>query len=448
MESEVRLIGHVDRIEPGRLAGWAADADDPARVVEITILLDGREHARIRADHFRSDLRALKTLGTGEHAFDATWLPDPGARSRQEIRVVFSESKALVPNGFAFVDTGIRRFGRPRYILHIGPHKTGTKYLQTILREQHDILQTLGIRYPGHWQTEDDPSHSTFVRRVAVMDKRLQTQLLEHESESARVIVLSSEEFVDLDDKSVAFLATLLHGADVEIVFYCRRWSQLLYSGWMETIKHGDDQTLPEYVAAHASNPFGSTVVNYALTLDRFAANFGRDRIRLISYTNLVESKADLFRHFAKSLLDWPDAPADDRNINPHLSLQENELLRALNGLHKQQAQNTAPSIYPRYLEYQDQLDLSSLFATMQKDVAQLKLNEAVPGFSTVHEMLIRKYGDRILPPSSGSAIFDPQMQRLSFVRDTWLLSSRSVNMLNKIYKHLTQTRARAPVLA
>ncbi|MBV8456985.1 MAG: hypothetical protein JO122_10270, partial [Acetobacteraceae bacterium] len=199
----MRLIGHVDRIEPGRLAGWAADADDPARVVELTVLLDGHEHARIRADQFRSDLRALKTLGTGEHAFNGTWLPDPAARSRQEIRVVFSESKTLVPNGFAFVDTGTRRSGRPRYILHIGPHKTGTKYLQTILREQHDNLQTLGIRYPRRWQTEDDPSHSTFVRRVAAMDNTLQTELLEHEGEGTRVVVLSSEEFVDLDEKSV-----------------------------------------------------------------------------------------------------------------------------------------------------------------------------------------------------------------------------------------------------
>ncbi|MBV8458995.1 MAG: hypothetical protein JO122_20565, partial [Acetobacteraceae bacterium] len=138
----------------------------------------------------------------------------------------------------------------------------------------------------------------------------------------------------------------------------------------------------------------------------------------------------------------------DARNINPHLSLPENELLRALNGLHKQQSRNAEASIYPRYLEYQDELDLTSLFAIMQKDVAQLKLNEAVPGFSTVHEMLIRKYGDRLLPPCSGSALFDPMLQRLSFVRQTWLLSSRSVNMLNKIYKHLTHTRVRSPALA
>ena len=39
----------------------------------------------------------------------------------------------------------------PRYILHVGPQKTGTTYLQSAFAEFRSQLKARGIEYPRLW---------------------------------------------------------------------------------------------------------------------------------------------------------------------------------------------------------------------------------------------------------------------------------------------------------
>ena len=41
--------------------------------------------------------------------------------------------------------------GRPTFILHIGPHKTGTTYLQLSFKAQRSGMEARGILYPAKW---------------------------------------------------------------------------------------------------------------------------------------------------------------------------------------------------------------------------------------------------------------------------------------------------------
>jgi hypothetical protein len=63
------LIGHVDRVSRNYLQGWAADAEDPAARVELTVFIDGIEVGRVRADRLRQEFRDRGLHGDGCHNF-------------------------------------------------------------------------------------------------------------------------------------------------------------------------------------------------------------------------------------------------------------------------------------------------------------------------------------------------------------------------------------------
>jgi len=73
--AEPALRGMFDRIELGRVCGWAVRGDDPQQRVEVEVLADGALAARGLADAFRGDLLQAG-IGDGRHAF---WIELPAA---------------------------------------------------------------------------------------------------------------------------------------------------------------------------------------------------------------------------------------------------------------------------------------------------------------------------------------------------------------------------------
>ena len=122
-------------------------------------------------------------------------------------------------------------------------------------------------------------------------------------------VLLSAEDLVGLSAANILTLRSLLGGASARVIFYCRRWSELLPSGWQELVKHGHTMTLPEFFSAHVVNAPGSNIINYGQALDRYAEHFGLENISLVSYSNIIDNNGDLFVHFCRNFLSWTDPP-------------------------------------------------------------------------------------------------------------------------------------------
>ncbi len=95
------LVGHVDLLQRPGIAGWAGDTDHPDAQIEITILLNGRECARVVADKLRPDLQALGTFGDGRHGFDYVFEQPLSALQSYDVQVQFAATSELVPAGRA-----------------------------------------------------------------------------------------------------------------------------------------------------------------------------------------------------------------------------------------------------------------------------------------------------------------------------------------------------------
>ena len=95
------FVGHVDLLQRPGVAGWAGDTDYPDSHIEIAILLDGQECARVLADKPRPDLQALGTFGDGHHGFEYIFEKPLSALKSYEICVQFTATNELVPAGRA-----------------------------------------------------------------------------------------------------------------------------------------------------------------------------------------------------------------------------------------------------------------------------------------------------------------------------------------------------------
>jgi hypothetical protein len=63
------LRGHVDRIEPYSIAGWAQCVDHPEIPLRVELYFDGRLAGSVLADRYRQDLESAN-LGSGNHGFE------------------------------------------------------------------------------------------------------------------------------------------------------------------------------------------------------------------------------------------------------------------------------------------------------------------------------------------------------------------------------------------
>ena len=117
----------------------------------------------------------------------------------------------------------------PRYVIHIGPHKTGTTYLQVLFRQLAPQLRQRGIFYPLEWVGDHSPGHVRLVQRLrAGQDEVLADEFDALHASAYEIVLISAEDLSILPRESVALLKSYLREQPVSILFYFRGWLGLL----------------------------------------------------------------------------------------------------------------------------------------------------------------------------------------------------------------------------
>jgi hypothetical protein len=236
----------------------------------------------------------------------------------------------------------------------------------------------------------------------------------------------------------------MLGDSPVTIVFYCRRWSELVPSGWQEQIKQGQTTTFPECIAGHLANPYASNVLNYCNILDNYVDVFGLKNISLVSYNSVIEQGYDLASHFFKTFLGWPDYPVTD-NVRPNASLAsvDIEMIRVLNVLELMRYGKCGTEPRNRYLRAKRSLDLNAVVAAMESDLGTQFMNEDSLHLRPLHQAIYERYGSRLLAPRSARHLFFvPRRVQIGYVRQNYLMAAGVSEALSAIYTRLRHQAA------
>jgi hypothetical protein len=147
------LVGHVGKIEPDFIGGWAADTEAPDSIVDVIVYIDGIRANRLPCDRFRQDLRDLEIYGRGNHGFQWHISPPLPLHLVSRVTVRFAGTGGVVPDGERTFprETGLNA------ILVTAPGRSGTTVLMSRLAQSRQVCvaeaHPFEVRQISYWST-------------------------------------------------------------------------------------------------------------------------------------------------------------------------------------------------------------------------------------------------------------------------------------------------------
>jgi hypothetical protein len=196
-----------------------------------------------------------------------------------------------------------------KIILHIGTHKTGTTALQDFFARNRRWLLKRGILYPSQYVRTQahHPLPWALGVRHAERDVSIEAgqiaQAVMREAEAAKVetILLSSEEFRGIHDRTLGQLRALFPGATFQIVVYLRRQDEALASEYGQHVRmHSIRFSGTIYDFYLKTNP--GRRYNYLLLLNRWETVFGQNAITVRIYDRRRFPNGDIIADFLQAI--------------------------------------------------------------------------------------------------------------------------------------------------
>ncbi len=225
--------------------------------------------------------------------------------------------------------------------LHVGSPKSGTTYLQSVLRQNADLLADAGVLVAGRTHTE--LVHAGLVIREDPRTERLlddvqrqswQRVLAQVEKWRGDSVVISYELLSAASAEQARRAIAALGDVEVHIVITARDLVGGVISGWQERLKF--KLTLPlEEVGPREDGEFGWLTLDPRGVAERWGSTLPPERVHLVTVPSERSGATDtLWERFAAAIgvegvdgLDLTDAVA-----NESLSPVAAELLRRFNG--------------------------------------------------------------------------------------------------------------------
>lgn len=309
----------------------------------------------------------------------------------------------------------------PKYVIHVGPHKTGSTYLQLAFHELREFFADHGILYPKRWHsTPSDPNHRRLFSRLrSGGDEYLRRDFAEMNNSKYDKILISAEDLSNLLMSELDLLRSLVEDSDLVIVYYCRRWSERLPSLWQEWIKQGQSFLFPEYYCQETEYAENSRIINFAIWLDKVSSTFGMEKINLVSYSNILDQKGDTLKHFIEYFLSIKDFPAvSNKRVNTSLDLADTEMIRLLNALEWTAHRRRNHRMRDKYLESKKTVALAAFSMAafckaISDNISFFSIDDAAPPFASLYNQLYEKFGKLLVNPMGKNQLFDPHRHQI-----------------------------------
>jgi hypothetical protein len=331
-----------------------------------------------------------------------------------------------------------------KYIFHIGPPKTGTSSLQESLFHYRDQLSDQGYEYPAfgrHADMQRLPGHHGFADSLR-RHGRVPAGVLENLQQvpSDRTVIFSSENFAHVTLDGIRALNEAFGAENIEVIYYARRWDQLLPSVWQELVKHGHSGPYLEFLNSQISAPMASIYLNYVIILDRWAQIMGARNIRLFSYENISSAKQDIVQHFCTHVLGLNLQIIEQQKVNQRQPTARTETLRMLNRL-SFGGGNYSPKIrfaLEQHLELVHD-DLVTLEKIYKPYIAEAPVCAPFV-FRHVERQFLKAYGHRVENLTANGSLFpDRPLKTSRFVRQDYLAEDGVLPRFQALLKAIGQ---------
>jgi hypothetical protein len=231
-------------------------------------------------------------------------------------------------------------------LLHIGPHKTGTTFLQGALHNSRKDLTAHGVHYVGH-SRQQRAAAMAVVRKAPLPGQDESTMaswprlVREVKGSTAGRVVISSETFANAAPQVAGEIAEAF-GPQTHVVITLRPLVKLLPSQWQQYVQSWMTTDYETWLDGMLNHPDTSTLTpsfwvrhRHDELVRRWADVVGTERVTVIA---LDESDRGMVLRSFESLLDLPAGLlVPDGKSNRSLTLPEAELAREISRQFREQ---------------------------------------------------------------------------------------------------------------
>lgn len=222
---------------------------------------------------------------------------------------------------------------------HVGAPKTGTTFLQGVMRHNRQALREQGVLYPGA-SPRDHLHASQVVREVATHPRRSDRteswdRLVAELAAWPGVGIVSHEFFGMATEEQARAAIERLAPAEVHVVLTARDYVRQFAADWQESLKMGLDLTIEQFLRrAHRNRlprPWGWNAHDIVGTLERWGSSLPPERVHVVTVPQAGAPRDLLLRRFCSVV--QVDADALDLGgafSNESLGVVQAELLRRL----------------------------------------------------------------------------------------------------------------------
>ena len=316
-----------------------------------------------------------------------------------------------------------------KLFIHIGPHKTGSTYIQKNLFEQSDALKLQGVLYSDsligpQW------GHHKLVEKIKQRDTDTIAEFFETDEDR---VFISSENFEDLTKEDISFLSKFTEKFTVEVIFFKRAYSKLLVSAWQESVKQGESKTWSEFFLNHALKPFQSKILNASSVIDNWSII--ANHIHVFDYDAMLSEGLDIAQTMCSKLLDV-ELTVKAAAVNRSMNLADIEIIRLLNHRFKERTgQHPRTRVRDAYLKLKSEKDdsVTEAFEVVKNGLAEETLDESWTinffenKFAYKDEMYFAKPSDSrkvYLLPNCNSVLAENFMSILISIEDKMSLNA------------------------
>ena len=338
----------------------------------------------------------------------------------------------------------------PRYIIHIGPLKTASTYVQECLTAARADLERQGICYPAELLDENAsfmhmPVYRALARNQA---EALRPVFARLNAAGHHTILLSCEHLIYLRAEAFAALRDVTGASDIKIVYTCRRWSDRLSSIWNQTLFMGATHSLPEfYLSMLAPKPTfqhpkklrevdPASDLDYSITWRMLEGVFGRHALEIFPYSAIMDRGADLFDAFCQDVLGLAAAPKTQITGTRRwasLPTEDQEVLRMLNQLHLDTHAKPTDEVRAQFMRRRKQYDTMRIVEAMKPYTTHMEIDDANILFDEAFNNM-NAYADRVV---GGDILFERKQKMAKYVQPGYLLRDGVREDIHKIFAQI-----------